>query len=227
MQDTQPRDSRGDKPNGGPAAATQRAPQRRQATTPAQDSTNSMPRSRSSRACLAQTLTTRTIGWPGFPALVDLMCKVMTARADLWWSRSQFLCDMSWTLLGRAVESKHAMTNVATDSNGSSGIDHGGPNDSVGGRHLPARLPAAGGGDLAERRVRIPAARLRVAAPMGSRRGRVVGGRSLGGPATGGYVAGSSDARKDSRANDLRLPGNAVYYTPANLRSNGREEPRW
>lgn len=54
-----------------------------------------------------------------------------------------------------------------------------------------------------------------------------MGGRSLGGPATGGYVAGSSDARKDSRANDLRLPGNAVYYTPANLRSNGREEPRW
>lgn len=46
-------------------------------------------------------------------------------------------------------------------------------------RHLPARLPAAGRGDMAERRVRVPAARRRVASPVGPSCGRGLGGRPL------------------------------------------------
>lgn len=49
----------------------------------------SIPSRRSCRACPAQSMTSRTIGWPGLPTLLDRTTRRTTARVVLSCSRSQ------------------------------------------------------------------------------------------------------------------------------------------
>ncbi len=72
-------------------------------------------------------------------------------------------------------------------------------------RHLPARLPAAGRGDMAECRVPVPAARRRVASPVGPSCGRGLGGRPL---------VGTPQLARSSRNPLTRASEAAIRFPP-------------